>query len=125
PLYLCAVKLGFDACLVNYASASPEQNDVAGAAGWLGMKGWQPTERGTPQGAVISPMLANIPTPILVWFRLRRAGDRRGPLIGEHSGSHRWLIRLRSTAGWPRNRGQEQENPSILLHLFFLFEVCC
>jgi len=37
------------------------------------LKGWQPTERGTPQGAVISPMLAN-----LYLNPLDHAMDRRG-----------------------------------------------
>ncbi len=35
--------------------------------------GWQPTEQGTPQGAVISQFLANIYLDPLAWERRRTA----------------------------------------------------
>jgi RNA-directed DNA polymerase len=37
------------------------------------IKGWQPTERGTPQGAVVSPLLANIYLDPLDW-KIAQAG---------------------------------------------------
>lgn len=43
------------------------------------MKGWEPTEEGTPQGAVISPLLANIYLDPLDW-EMEKRGEENGEI---------------------------------------------
>jgi len=58
------------------------------------LKGWQPTERGTPQGAVISPMLAN-----LYLNPLDHEMDRRGWAMVRYADDLVVLCRSREEAG--------------------------
>jgi len=72
------------------------------------LKGWQPTERGTPQGAVISPMLANLYLNPLdhqmarQGFEMVRYADDLVVLCRSHEEAERALAYLRQ---WSEDAG--------------------
>ena len=73
-----------------------------------GVKGWQPTERGTPQGAVLSPLLANLYLDGLDWqmapggFEMVRYADDFIVLCRSQEEAEAALARVR---GWTDAHG--------------------
>ena len=71
-------------------------------------KGWQPTEQGTPQGAVVSPLLSNIYLDGLDWqmakggFEMVRYADDFIVLCSSQQQAQEALERVR---GWVEEKG--------------------